>query len=167
MADHIRTQRLLLRRAVPADIVPMHRILGNAEAMRYWSSLPHSDIAQTEQWMASMIDPSLQGSDEFVVTAEGEVIGKVGCWRPPEIGFIFDPGCWGRGYASEALTAYVDYRRNCGGEEITADVDPRNLAALRLLTKAGFEVTGRAQRTWQLGGEWCDSVYLRLDLKGR
>ena len=165
MVEEIRTERLLLRRATADDIAPMHRILSNAEAMRYWSSLPHTEIGQTEAWMASTIDPSVQGGDEFIVMLNGEVIGKMGCWKPPEIGFIFDPACWGRGYASEALGAFIDYRRNAGGEEITADVDPRNAAAIALLAKAGFEEAGRAKRTWQLGGEWCDSIYLKLDLK--
>ena len=164
MADEIRTERLLLRRATAKDIEPMHRILSSPQAMRYWSSLPHSELKQTQEWMASMIDPSLNGSDEFVVVADGEMIGKVGCWQPPEIGFIFDPAFWGRGYASEALGAFIDHRRRSGAEEITADVDPRNVGAVALLTKAGFEETGRAERTWKLGEEWCDSVYLRLDL---
>jgi ribosomal-protein-alanine N-acetyltransferase len=44
--------------------------------------------------------------------------------------------------------------------ELTADVDPRNGASLRLLEKLGFHETGRAERTFFLYGDWADSVYL-------
>jgi ribosomal protein S18 acetylase RimI-like enzyme len=47
-------------------------------------------------------------------------------------------------------------------DAITADVDPRNVASLRLLARLGFEETGRAARTCQVGDEWQDSVYLAL-----
>jgi RimJ/RimL family protein N-acetyltransferase len=45
---------------------------------------------------------------------------------------------------------------------LTADVDPRNAASLRLLDRLGFRETGRAERTMLWGDEWCDSVYLAL-----
>ncbi len=106
-------------------------------------------------------------SDDYIVTLDNDVIGKLGCWRLPEIGFLLDPALWGSGYASEALSAFIDHRRAKGSEELTADVDPRNGSSIRLLEKAGFEESGCAARTWQLGDEWCDSLYLRLDLTRR
>ena len=112
-----------------------------------------------------MIDSPPELSDDYVVTLDGKTIGKLGCWRLPEVGFILDPAAWGRGFAAEALTAFVDHRRAKGGEELTADVDPGNVASIRLLKNAGFEETGRQQRTWEIGGNWFDSVYLRLDLQ--
>ena len=56
----------------------------------------------------------LQGTaapDTGVVTLDGALIGKLGCWRLPEIGFLFDPAQWGRGYAAEAMTAFIARRR--------------------------------------------------------
>jgi RimJ/RimL family protein N-acetyltransferase len=51
-------------------------------------------------------------------------------------------------------------------EALTADVDPRNEGSLRLLAKLGFVETHRAARTWLVGEEWCDSVYLALGRPG-
>jgi RimJ/RimL family protein N-acetyltransferase len=167
VADEIATPRLLLRRATADDTAHMHRIFTDPEAMKYWSTLPHTDLAQTEKWMASMIEAPVELSDDYIVTLDNDVIGKLGCWRLPEIGFLLDPALWGRGYASEALSAFIDHRRAKGSEELTADVDPRNRSSIRLLEKAGFEESGCAARTWQLGDEWCDSLYLRLDLTRR
>jgi RimJ/RimL family protein N-acetyltransferase len=45
---------------------------------------------------------------------------------------------------------------------VIADVDPRNSACLNLLTRLGFQETHRTARTWLVGDEWCDSVYLAL-----
>lgn len=164
MADEIRTKRLLLRRATYEDAVAMHRIMTNPAAMRYWSNPPHRQIDETERWMASMVEADPAESDDFIVTLDGELIGKLGTWKIPEIGFLIDPTYWGRGYASEAMAAFIERRRGLGSTELTADVDPRNLSSIMLLARHGFMETGRAKGTWQVGDELCDSIYYRLEL---
>lgn len=162
MSDEIRTDRLLLRRACADDIEAMHRIMSDAQAMRYWSTPPHAGIDDTARWIASMVDADPSSSDDFIVTLDGRLIGKLGAWKLPEVGFLIDRAQWGRGYASEALAAFVKRRRHLGSSELTADVDPRNLGSIRLLAGHGFVETGRAAGTWQVGDELCDSVYFRL-----
>lgn len=164
MDEQIATERLVMRRFRLDDTPAMHEIMTNPVAMRFWSTLPHEKLEQTRDWVRSEVEAPPELSDDFVVTLDGALIGKLGCWRLPEIGFVFDPATWGHGYANEAMTAFIARRRALGSTELTADVDPRNLSSLSLLRKAGFEETGRAERTWKLGDEWCDSVYLRLDL---
>jgi ribosomal-protein-alanine N-acetyltransferase len=163
MVDEIRTERLLLRRATHEDAVPMHRIMSDPVAMRYWSTPAHQSFEQTERWIASMMeaDPS---RDDFIVTLDGELIGKLGAWRLPEFGFLIDPAHWGKGYASEAMVGLIEHRRALGSAELTADVDPRNLSSIRLLERHGFAETGRGTGTWRVGDELCDSVYYRLEL---
>lgn len=164
MADAIRTKRLVLRRATMADLAAMNRIMSDPRAMRYWSTLPHESVAQTEAWLQSMVEADRATSDDFIVTRDGAVLGKFGAWRLPEFGFLLDPEEWGEGYASEAMGGFIAHRRVCGSTELTADVDPRNAASLRLLQRHGFTETHREARTCQLGDAWCDSVYLRLAL---
>jgi RimJ/RimL family protein N-acetyltransferase len=164
MNDEIRTDRLLLRRASLDDVPAMHAIMSNPVAMRFWSTPPHADVDDTRRWIESMIEDEPAERDDFIMTLGGRLIGKLGAWRLPEIGFLLDPAEWGRGYASEALAAYIDRRRTLGSTELTADVDPRNGASIRLLERAGFIVSGRASGTWQVGNELCDSVYFRLTL---
>ena len=164
MADEIRTGRLVMRRFRMADVEPMHRLLSDPGATRYWSTPPHESVEQSEAWVRSEVESPPELIDDFVVTLDGAVIGKLGCFRLPEIGFLFDPATWGKGYAIEAMLAFIDHRRALRGTELTADVDPRNERSMRLLQRAGFVETGRAERTYQLAGEWCDSVYLRLEL---
>ena len=49
-------------------------------------------------------------------------------------------------------------------QRIDADVDPRNASLAEASRRVlGFRETGRKERTWLVGNEWCDSVYLALD----
>ncbi len=142
----------------------MHRIMSDPRAMRFWSNPPHEKLDETERWIASMVESDPSKSDDFIVTLDGQLIGKFGAWRLPEFGFLIDPAQWGKGYASEAMAAFIDHRRRLGATELTADVDPRNVTSLRLLKRFGFVETGRRAGTWQVGDELCDSVYFRLAL---
>ena len=163
-SDEIRTERLILRRARMDDVAAMHLIMSNPVAMRYWSTPPHTKLEQTERWVASMVEDEPTMRDDFMVTLDGQLIGKLGAWRLPEFGFLLDPAYWGRGFGIESLVAFIERRRALGSTELTADVDPRNAASIRLLRRAGFTETGRASGTWQVGDELCDSVYFRLAL---
>ena len=161
--DEIVTERLTLRRARADDLEALHAILSHPGAMRYWSTPPHADLEETRAWLEGMIAASPQESDDFVIERQGRVIGKAGCWRLPEIGYILHPDDWGQGFAFEALTAIIPRLfARFPIAAITADVDPRNAASLTLLERLGFKETGHAERTAKIGDEWVDSVYLAL-----
>lgn len=110
-----------------------------------------------------MIQIPTQTGEDFVVEHDGQVIGKVGFHAFPVIGFILHPDWWGQGLAREAVAAVIRRAFELHQLEfIDADVDPRNERSLRLLKNFHFKEIGRAERTWNVGGQWCDSVYLRL-----
>jgi ribosomal-protein-alanine N-acetyltransferase len=158
-----RTDRLLLRPATGADVAAFHRILGDPQAVTYWSSLPHRTVEETEAWVRSMIAIPPGDGEDFVVEHDGAVIGKAGFHRFPRIGFVLHPDHWGRGFAGEALRFVIDRAfRVHGLKRIEADVDPRNQASLACLARLGFTEYDRQERTWLIGGEWLDSVYLEL-----
>lgn len=159
----IRTARLLLRRARPDDLGAVHAFMSDARAMRYWSTLPHVSLAETEPWFQQQFFSGDPARDEWIIEQDGRVIGNIGIWNMPEFGFILHPDAWGRGIGTEAATAFLAYAfATYPVEAITADVDPRNAASLGVLGKLGFVETSRAERTFLIGGEWCDSVYLSL-----
>ena len=155
-----------MRRARAEDLDAIHQIMADPETMRYWSTPPHQDRGETETWLESMVAPTSEYSDEFVLEHDGEVIGKLGAWRLPEIGFYLRRDLWGRGFASEALREFIGYIAARGASHLTADVDPLNTASLALLEAMGFRETGRAVATFVIGERVCDSVYLRVDLQG-
>lgn len=159
----ITTKRLLLRRARIEDTDDLHRVFSHPEAMRYWDSLPFETIGRTRGLVSAMVAARPNESDDFVVEYQGRAIGKAGCWQVGEIGFILHPDHWGKGLAHEALSAVIPHNfETLPMDRIRADVDPRNAASLKVLTRLGFQEVGRAARTILVGDEWCDSVYLEL-----
>ena len=159
-----RTERLLLRLARADDLEPLHAIFSDPRAMAFWSSMPHGDRQTTRDWLASMMAIQPGEGEDFIVECDGQLLGKAGLYRFPDIGYILHPDHWGRGYAREALTLVIDRAFEAHGpERISADVDPRNEGSLALLKKLHFREIRRAERTWEIGGEWYDSVYLALD----
>lgn len=159
------TERLRLRRPGPGDLAAFHAFLGDARAMRYWSTPAHASLDQSRAFLDRTLEAAAAGlSDEFVIERDGRVIGKAGAWRLPELGYILHPDHWGQGLAREALGAVIDHLFAAHAlPALTAEVDPRNTASLRLLHGLGFHRTGTAARTLLWGEEWCDSVYLALD----
>ena len=132
--------------------------------MLYWSTPPHEDLEVTRKWLRSMIEIAPGEGEDFIVEHGGRVVGKAGLFRFPEIGFILHPDSWRRGLAREALEPVLDRAFAVHGlERVVADVDPHNAASLSLLGRLGFRETGRRERTYRIGGKWCDSVDLALD----
>lgn len=159
----LETGRLVLRPARADDCEALHAVFARADATRYWSTPPHADMAVTRDWLDSMLAIPPDEGEDFIVEHQGRVIGKAGFYRFPEVGFILHPDAWGRGLGFEALQAVLARGFAVHGlPRADADVDPRNAACQRLLSRLGFRETGRAERTWNVGGEWCDSVYLSL-----
>ena len=159
----IKTERLLLRRPHMHDLDAMFEIMSNPVAMRYWSTLPHASRDVTKPWLAKMIARNEAGGEDFLIEHDGQVIGDVGAGRLPDFGFMIHPDHWGCGFATEASSAFIAHAfTRTSATELLADVDPRNFASLNVLRKLGFVETGTAERTFLLGDEWCDSVYLAL-----
>jgi len=159
----LRTERLVLRHARPEDLHDIHSILSDEGTMRWWSTVPHQTLAETEAWLDGMIAGNHAGAPDFIIEWQGRAIGKAGFWKLPDVGYILHPRAWGQGLAREAVGAAVDHVFREGLTDLsTADVDPENLASIRLLERLGFERTGSAERTWNIGGAWKDSLYFAL-----
>jgi RimJ/RimL family protein N-acetyltransferase len=149
------------------DVPAMHAIFSDAEVMKYWSRLPHTEIAETESWVAKNIAAVEAGeADDFVVLNDGVLVGRVGIWQKNELGLIFARHTWGTGIAREAMEALIERSRARGMASIMADIDPRNIRVAKFLKKLGFRKTGEAKNTYKIGDIWTDSAYLTLELSG-
>jgi [ribosomal protein S5]-alanine N-acetyltransferase len=104
-------------------------------------------------WLAQLrastvADPWVHGF--AVVHRESRsVIGSAGFKGPPdddgvvEIGYGVVPGYQGRGYATEAAAALVDFAFRCGRVRLVrAHTLPASHASQRVLAKCGFECIG-------------------------
>ncbi len=157
------TERLLLRPARMTDLADFHDILRRPDAMAYWSTPPHLDLATTQDWLAATVarDPAV--SVEFAVEYRGKVIGQAGGGVLPEVGYIFHPDYWGQGFATEAMQAVVDHAfANWPVDHLMADIDPRNDASRKLLIRLGFRPSHHADNTFCIDGVWSHSDYFIL-----
>ena len=164
----LETPRLILRRLTRYDAPAFHAMFSDAETMRYWSSLPHEKLAETEAWIEESLQTMARGDGhDFAVLHAERVVGRAAFWMGNEIGFIFHRDVWGQGIAREALGAVLRFGFDAlQFETVRADVDPENLRSVVLLERLGFRRTGYAERTFKLGDRWTDSVYLELTRDG-
>jgi ribosomal-protein-alanine N-acetyltransferase len=77
------------------------------------------------------------GSDS---TVKPTFIGTLGSARDREIGYMFHPDYWGRGFATEALSAFVKvyFEKLPDAEAVVAKTDVSNGGSRRVLEKVGF-----------------------------
>lgn len=90
-----------------------------------------------------------------------------------ELGYLYRPQYWGKGYATESCSAAIDSLRkelegvsSTSGLNLVAKTDPDNEESLRVLKKLGFYMVehkklGGPQRF--LAGQWRDDGYLILE----
>jgi RimJ/RimL family protein N-acetyltransferase len=75
--------------------------------------------------------------------ASGRWSGRVGPWMPadwpgPEVGWGLIRDVWGRGYATEAATASIDWAfDNLGWTEVIHCIEPDNLPSEKLALRLG------------------------------
>jgi RimJ/RimL family protein N-acetyltransferase len=173
----IRTQRLNLR-SPHADDAPRLALLANDyDVARMTTSMPHPyALADAETVLAKWDerDPSVEAV--FAVEAEGEGIVGIVSLDPrdrssipglaaPEIGYFLGRPYWGRGYASEAARAVVDWAgEEWGAAVVTAGYFADNPASGAVLVKAGFLYTGEVQsrHSRARGAEAATRMMLRL-----
>ncbi|OCK85166.1 acyl-CoA N-acyltransferase [Lepidopterella palustris CBS 459.81] len=150
----IRTRRLVLRPLRLEDAPDVFLLRSSATVMRFTPSLPDNDVEQSREWIAKCLNRSncwnfsmellpLASSNSPTSTRTPRVIGVLGAIRTPEVGYMINEEFWGKGYASEALQAFMPvFFANYSGEKrydyAEAHVDPEHIPSRKVLEKAGF-----------------------------
>jgi RimJ/RimL family protein N-acetyltransferase len=142
----IETERLLLREIDPdRDFDPWAKTMEDEETVRYIGGKV-LDRAETWRNMAGVIGHwQIRGYGFFSVENKetGEWVGRVGPWNPegwpaPEIGWTIMREHWGRGYASEAAAACLDFVRDVlGWESVIHVILDGNAASIGVAEKIG------------------------------
>lgn len=94
-------------------------------------------------------------SPRDTVLRPGGFIGWVGTWTSqplPEVGFIFHRSTWGMGFATEALSGFLElfWRARPEFENLEAWVDEENCASGNVLKKCGFELVEVVEGDYRL-----------------
>ena len=98
------------------------------------------DAAEFAQHWAKLLADETNLKQTIIV--DGQVAGNIGSWTAEgkrEVGYWIDRAFWGRGIATEALTAFLRLEPT---RPLHAGVAKHNLASIRVLQKCGFTLLG-------------------------
>lgn len=164
--------RVRLRAPRQSDAAAVFRVYSDPQVLRYWSHGPWTDTAQADDWIARSWTGFAERAYLQWVVARSEddaVIGSTtlfGCraqHRRCEIGYALAAAHWGRGYAREALAlALAEAFGPLRLHRVEADIDPRNLASIRLVETLGFRHEGTLRARYHVDGEVQDSAIYGL-----
>ncbi len=152
----IETERLILRRPRVEDIELVCALWADPIVTRHISGQP---LARRQAWMnlLSMTGHwAFYGYGGWIVEERdgGEFIGQIGFQKfergidpsredRPEAGWVLSPKAHGRGYATEAVRAIVDWAdRNLAAASTVAIISDENGASIGVARKVGYrEIT--------------------------
>ncbi|MGN8247247.1 GNAT family N-acetyltransferase [Cellulomonas soli] len=135
------TRRLVLRPFRATDGPALHSMLSRPEAVRFE---PYGVLGPVE---ADRLAAERTQDDRFlaVTLTDGTFVGNLYVapdgpphWRTWQVGYVFHPGHWGHGYATEAVTALIDELVLDGAHRVVARCDPRNTRSWSLLDRVGL-----------------------------
>ncbi|KAL9600178.1 MAG: hypothetical protein Q9219_003321 [cf. Caloplaca sp. 3 TL-2023] len=131
----------------------------------FWTQ-PQTEKSQAQEWIHDRLKSDCSLSfcieelwDAQAANIEGQkllVVGMCGGTKLPEIGYMFRPSVWGRGYAQEALRAFITFywdtfpdghpsipmaedRKYLMAVTGRPDEAPQTAASIAVLKKCGFE----------------------------
>jgi RimJ/RimL family protein N-acetyltransferase len=144
----IETRRLILRAPAPADLDAWHdRIFADPAVTRYVPSRFADPRERAERTLAA-VSASWAGRGYgiflMIDKADDQLVGHCGLGYLPdtaevEIDYALAQAYWGRGLATEAARAVVDFGfAQAGLAEIIGLVVPENIASRRVLEHVGF-----------------------------
>lgn len=171
------TPRLVLRAPTLADAPRWELLCQPLEVAKNTLRMPHPYPAgAAAEWMAR-VEPLIEKGEVVRLGiflrdergGEGPLIGMTGLHdisdvhKHAELGYTLGLDYWGKGYASEAAGAMVDFAfGTLGLERVHAAYFTRNPASGRVLEKVGFVREGLRERMYFRFGEWVDVAMMRL-----
>lgn len=166
----LETERLLFREFTPADAQLIYELNRDPEVIKYVHELPTTDLTMALANITERIIPQYTkyGYGRWAVFIKGsmEFIGWCGLKYRPErleidLGYRFKQACWGKGYATEAALATLQYGfASLRIPVITAMAHIENIASLKVIEKCGMqfqrfeEVDNCPVKTYQLSNPY-------------
>ncbi|WP_276131855.1 GNAT family N-acetyltransferase [Polluticoccus soli] len=156
MQFYLETPRLILRDLLPSDEEGMFALNADQEVMRYVGAKPLNDIEQAREAIAFIrrqYETNGIGRWAVIEKDSGSFVGWAGLKLMQEpvngyvdfydIGYRFMKSSWGKGYATEAASATLQYAWEVMRlPEVNAMANVDNVASRRVLTKIGLQENG-------------------------
>lgn len=183
----IETARLTIRLIEQGDLDALFEHHSDLTVTRYIPHVRWAERADADPWFARVLARREQQSAvqcvivrRATVTEPEAIIGTVMLFNfdrdsgLAELGYLLGKDFVGRGYATEAVTAFINFAFAEPGAEVSAGglglrrleaiVDARNDASNQLAERLGFMCEGVLRERWRVEGQWPD-VHLFALLK--
>jgi RimJ/RimL family protein N-acetyltransferase len=148
----LETNRLLMRPPERQDFDAYAEFLGDEIAAKHLGGAQPRSLAWRS--FAAVVGAwHIQGFAMFSVIekASGRWVGRVGPWQPEgwpgtEVGWGIVRDCWGRGYATEAATAAIDWAFDTlDWTDVIHIIDTGNAASQAVARRLGSQNRGRVK----------------------
>jgi ribosomal-protein-alanine N-acetyltransferase len=150
----LETPRLILRSFTLDDVDAMYQLMTVPDVIRYVGNKP----AQSKQDVLDYLqqhplrDYQVYGYGRFacVWKETGQVIGFSGIKfleeiSETELGYRFLPEFWGKGLATEAGKAVIQFAQGLSLTRLVAVIHPDNEGSQQVATKLGFALEGKTE----------------------
>ncbi|MEO9079759.1 MAG: GNAT family N-acetyltransferase [Rhodanobacter sp.] len=146
----IETKRLILRPVAAEDFVSWAAFFADPEATRHLGG-PRGEALAWRHFLSMAGAWRIQGFGAFSVLNKttGEWLGWTGPWHPPgwpgtEVGWCFARAAWGKGFATEAALAAIDWVfRTLDWFEVVHLIPPDNQASQSVARRLGSTLQRR------------------------
>ncbi len=167
------TTRLCIRRLEPGDAEAMFRYRSDPTINRFQNWEPGS-VAEIRTFILGFTKIGVDTPGQWYQLGvfqcnTGELAGDCGIHvqihdpRQVEIGITLANEFHGRGFATEALKAIIDYLfMKLGKHRIFGSVDPRNKPSLALLKRVGMRREAHFIESLWFKGAWADDVIFAI-----
>jgi RimJ/RimL family protein N-acetyltransferase len=145
----LRTERLILRPWTAADRAPFATMNADPDVRRFFPSLQtRAESDKSAEFLSAQFERTPYGPWAIEIPGEVAFAGFAGPWEPTpdvrqhgpvEIGWRLARACWGKGYATEAARAALDFVfREEHLDRIVAFVVPTNIASRKVMERIGL-----------------------------
>ena len=155
--DVLETDRLILDKWNAKDAAQLFDYAQDPLVGRSAGWHPHSNVRESKKAIVSRLIPGEVW--KIVLKESGKAIGTINLdkdrRRPRiqsrELGYSLARSCWGKGLATEASIAVVEYGFVCLGLEIISlTTTEENHRSIAVAEKLGFRYEGRERRAFHL-----------------
>jgi RimJ/RimL family protein N-acetyltransferase len=150
--DEIVTERLRMRRPRLSDVAAIAALAGDYAICSMTTRMPYPYAEGDARAFVELVAAqNRKAENTFVIDhADDGVVGAIGFHQPAgqplEMGYWIGRPYWGRGYATEAANAALDWAQTDWRRKmVVAGHFADNEASAKVLVKTGFLYTGEVQ----------------------
>ncbi|WP_107922965.1 GNAT family N-acetyltransferase [Lysinibacillus parviboronicapiens] len=158
----IKSPRLVIREFEPDDWQAVYAYTSDMNVMKY---IPEGVFSEKDA--KNFVSENMEEAKNFpvILVEENILIGHMVFHQyfgehTYEIGWVFNPDYYNKGYASEAAQALLNYGfKDMQLHRIIATCQPQNIASYKVMEKIGMRKEGYFKKCIPHGDDWWDEYY--------